>query len=585
VINNPLVKLAVGKYSENGDFPPWALQRTSHDGIELGDPHIPYGGKVQFTSFGLGFGELSDATKCAGERHSDSTHQIYGSARPGIFRNGKWLDETEFSLFGSRNTFGNFEIRIEESIRVDDRKGYCEVIHINRDVESAEFGVENPHTMFIAVILPPEQFAWLMGSIRSDGVDAVELTLIGASGLYVENLFNQSHWRWLPRPTHLTILGEEVASEVMGELDLEVSPPRIRDVEEFKLETRKNLIVGNAAAFDAEIGQSLRIPKRYNVDKFSYWLNDHLLTIPEGENGLFFHSQFNTVAKKIAPIVAQYSIDHGETNEEFGNRLHDAMDCLKSIARAANEEFERNVPDKEREEDSFATQRSHCIWFHGNLQMAFIEGTESDNARKIDANSLKNLARQCLSSPWMDHPELEKIMIDALIFDTVRKLGEEIKERSPGAVTFMGFNPAYFAAKGNMQKMALKNLQYFVMKWAAIIGLPILLGWYFWSDARADLIFPLGAVYFGIVLLRIFYHLVRKVMRKSKSTSVFIRFSDALEGLIATYGMLSDEFVNPSLIRGRLVHAVSQGVELPGVIFSLLDHAIKRNPIVWQIED
>jgi hypothetical protein len=327
-------------------------------------------------------------------------------------------------------------------------------------------------------------------------------------------------------------------------------------------------------------------------EALAQYLSGHLVEKPKDDR--YFYSQYNTIAQTIAKSIAKYSKSIGEDSDQFEDRLQDAFDRITSIRDATNEDVGRenwlSSEQKARRDKRKHKWTEHAIWYHGEAQFAFQEGYESEYMRKVDVDSLQEEAIKYLRRPWMENEDLERIVTDALMFATVTAFGEELKQYAPG-VSIFGLNLAYFSAKGNIMKMMWKRTQYRltaqIVKVAVFLGVPIAAGWYFFNKGYQDWV-VLGGIAYGTVLAVVVLYKVLRRLFRGKPKSVFEKYDDYLEllgELWVTYDLLKGRVVSPTLLKERLLDAAKKGAVWPGAIFSILDHAIQRNPAVWGASD
>jgi hypothetical protein len=275
------------------------------------------------------------------------------------------------------------------------------------------------------------------------------------------------------------------------------------------------------------------------------------------------------------------------------DRLNDAFDVLTSIRFATNEKAHySSFSDEESEEKQAEREKAeHTIWYHGNTLFAFQEGFESEYSRKVEVDSLREEARKYLLRPWMENEQLEWVIVDALTFSTVTGFGEEIKQHAPGLVSVLGLNMAYFSAKGNVNKMMWKRVQYgltkFAIKLAVFIGGPIAVGWYLWNVGYQDQVSIAGAIYIGLLFLYFAYRFLRWIFGKKQQPELekYEEYLDTLNHMMTAYDILGGAVISPTAFREGLLDTARKGAAWPGAIFSILDHAIQRNPAIWGGEE
>ncbi len=437
-------------------------------------------------------------------------------------------------------------------------------------------------TVTFYLYVSPETFARYAQKIAASEVDKAFFRVGGVSGFY-------SDWPPPISASDIKVLTSDKEHAVEIPDECEIAPPRLGKVREAALFMYSiNNLESTKAETAGQDGEWFRKAETAGQDgewrpawgsadidaAVKDYLDENLLKPTKNEeNSGSFHSQFNEIAGQVAQSVTRYCKDHGEDSWRCVDKLSDAFGILTSIQFATNE------------------KAAHTIWYHGNAFFAFQEGFESNYSRKVWIDYLQEEARKYLLRPWMENERLEWIIVDALTFGTVTGFGEEIKKHDPRPVSILGFNTAYFSAKGNLDKMAWKTIQHrltkFGIKLAVFIGAPIAIGWHFWSVGYEDKVSIAGVIYIGLMFLYLAYRFWRWISGKKQRPELeeYKEFYSTLIDMMAVYDVLGGAVISPTAFRERLLDTARKGAEWPGAIFSILDHAIQRNPAIWGAEE
>ncbi len=575
-------KIRLSEASKYKSLYKWCLQELDEDGNQIGADQIPSEWSHHFTGNNLAYSTSIGSVGLPEDEDNPSElckmqEFIFATLRPGVFRGGKWENATEFSMFGTKRTIRHFCLRIEKLKRDDPSEG-CRIWG------SASYTFETDHrdettddAVEVHLFISTDKFDRIADMIRKNEVDALHLHLGRICGFY-------SEWSPSVNTTRVKLLAADSAQQVMCREDCDIVPPRLGDVGEFDLQVirrcvldpQQNIEGGNVDELDSVIANTLQ-----------KYLEKHLPKPSKDEaNRWSFYSQFNEIAKQVGRRIAEYSKSRGENSDQFEDRLQDAFDVLTSIRYATNEQARDSwlEDDESKERMAEREKAKHTIWFHGDALFAFQQGYESEYARKVEVEPLQQEARKYLLRPWMENEQLEWIIVDALAFSTVTSFGEELKQYTPGPVSFLGLNMGYFSAKGDVHKMLWKQIEYglikFVVKVATFLGAPIALGWYFFNRGREGGVLIAGTIYAALLMLYVVYRALRRMFGK-KSETIVEKYQDVLNDMFLTYDMLKGEVISPTAVRAQLLDTARRGAVWPGAMFSILDHAIRRNPAVW----
>lgn len=318
------------------------------------------------------------------------------------------------------------------------------------------------------------------------------------------------------------------------------------------------------------------------IQRKKEFLKEKLLPIDRS----FFYSQYNNVLKQVADKTAEFSIQSKEDEEDFDNRLWDAFEILDNMKSALSfpGKKEEESDDTEYKEKTI-TEQDHAIWFHGNVQSAFYQGYESEHAKKVDKEWMTEQAVKYLHRPWMENELLEWIFVDSLMFGEVVGFGESIKQYSPKG--FLNLNENYFSAKGNIEEMEKKNIKdYFENlgnKFLGFLVFPLLVAFliyhYFskeWAVIGSVFYFCLLIMFF--IIRGIFRFFTRKVKKQEKAIEKSAKLFDAMNSV---YEILKEGTISPKYLREKLYETSRRGAVWPSAVFMVVDHAVKRNPAIW----
>lgn len=588
-------RVVLSQDSEFESLYKWSLQELDGEGNKIGRDQIPWNWSLNFILTEL---RLIDEIEVDPDYNSDDDgniatrekQSIGARLRPGYPWEHRQYFEPSYSMFGTGRTIYDFALQIMP-LEGEQQQEQCTAwgcVSYSAEIDFRNETTDDTVTFYLYV--SPETFARYAQKIAASEVDKAFFRVGGVSGFY-------SDWSPSISTSDIKVLTSDKEHAVEIPDECEITPPRLGKVREAALFLYSiNSLESTKAETAGQNGEWFRLGRgSADIDAaVKNYLDENLLKPTENEeNSWSFHSQFNEIAGQVAQSVTRYCKDHGEDSSQCVDKLSDAFDILTSIRYATNEKTHHNsFSDEESEEKKVEREKTdHTIWYHGNALFAFQEGFESKYSRKVEIDYLQEEARKYLLRPWMENERLEWIIVDALTFSAVTGFGEEIKQHALGPVSILGLNMAYFSAKGNIKKMIWKRIQYgltkFGIKLAVFIGAPVAIGWYFWSVGYQDKVSIAGAIYIGLMVLYLSYRFLRWIFGKKQRPELgkYEEFLDTLNHMMAAYDMLGGAVVSPTAFRQRLLDTARKGAAWPGAIFSILDHAIQRNPAIWGAEE
>jgi hypothetical protein len=308
------------------------------------------------------------------------------------------------------------------------------------------------------------------------------------------------------------------------------------------------------------------------------------------------HSQFNDLVRKLADRCTAESVKRGDDEDGLNKRISAASNIVRDTwyALATKEARAHWFSDEEpsdREEKKRREHLQHMVWRRYDLVRAFQEGFESKEHPSIDLDSLIEVLAEYLARPWLRHPMLDWIFVEALLCCEISGFGEAVKrDLLPGSRDLLGMNNTYWKAKGNLSvissenfKRNLKGLMIRAAVFAAVfVAVPVAAVVVLWDTGRREAAFFTGAAYLLIVLLRYaikgLYWLFRK---QPKETDSATRAFELWQAMAQVYRITESPIINPTELREELHRTAEKGAVWPPALYSLVDRIISIDPAVW----
>lgn len=258
----------------------------------------------------------------------------------------------------------------------------------------------------------------------------------------------------------------------------------------------------------------------------------------------------------LVPLIRERSVAEGVDGDAYGRRLADANELLLDLELALNDQDFENVNSRP----------PIPVWFHRRPE--HVAGTAKIEQEEIKRDMLLDATAKYLSRTWLQHPEIDWILLDALIFAEVTAYRESVMS---GAAIGTA-NWAYVFSGGDIQKTLYLRLAGAIAGLAARYLLPIALIWGLIYSGREGAAIATGAVYGLYLLSRLFSWPNRRAVRRKIRDA-----SSLLEKMQQAYGYVSPPIVNPSILRGHLDDVTKAGARFDGAVFALLDRITGRD--------
>lgn len=305
----------------------------------------------------------------------------------------------------------------------------------------------------------------------------------------------------------------------------------------------------------------------------------------ETNTGQYGVSQFNQIARQVADSVQRYAISHGYKEGWYRHNLKGSLELLRNIRSAVNVKSEAMLHESDEVKQN-AAEEAHFIWEHGDPELAYEKGFESESYQRVRPEILKHVV-DYLQRPWMQIDILDWILVDAMVYANIVGFGEDIKMHT-GNWLFLGLNKAYFDAGGNVTHMKLSKLFSRLEGALLLIGLP--LGLVYLSGQygyKPDWLVSGVTIYFILlVIAQLVIWSYRIITRKSRKLMGDRKYELWRSGVLA-YAVLDPENIvmNADYVKEHLLMASKKGFVWHGAIFSMLDNTKKRADAVWHLRE
>lgn len=234
-----------------------------------------------------------------------------------------------------------------------------------------------------------------------------------------------------------------------------------------------------------------------------------------------FYGQSARLWASSIPLIRERSGLEGINATQYEDRLMTTINILSDLESSLT----RYTSD--------TADHSIKVWFHRDVP--HVAGIAKVSEEEIKRDLLLETAAKYLAHPWAQHPELDWILLDSLIFAEVTAYRQAVMDGS-----LVGkLNWAYLLSGGDLKRMVVWNLVVASLGVIFRIALPVFL---IWQLVRADR----GGAAVSIAFAWIAYLIVHAVSSFKRRRRLRAALS-LLERMGQAYSYASPPVVNPTM--------------------------------------
>ena len=214
------------------------------------------------------------------------------------------------------------------------------------------------------------------------------------------------------------------------------------------------------------------------------------------------------------------------------------------------------------------------IWCHRSVER--VTGAEKDSKGSIDGHSLQMATAYYLARPWMQHNEIDWILLDALFYGELVACREYIfSGEAIGKI-----NWAYAFAEGNPGKAIWVRLLMDLSVWAARYILPaaVIAALFLLSYQTAAIV---AAGLYMVYLAGHFVFWPRRYRRKKSRRRELKLWQDRWTQMTVAYALCEPPVISPAILREQISKPTEIGPLFSGAVFAVLDRIIGRDRDVF----
>ncbi len=273
--------------------------------------------------------------------------------------------------------------------------------------------------------------------------------------------------------------------------------------------------------------------------------------------------QILRIHKELTKLIRERSLAETLDSLEYNRRLRDAFKIIDDLETALTGN------EQERKDEK-------VIWHHRRTYTFTTSGWNT----VVDYASLLEVTASYLARPWMQHNEVEWILINSLMYAEIKGhrdvlFSGELSETRIMFNIFSGRHPV-IKSGGDITKAHWKKFRIALIVSSIRYALPaVIIGALFFLDYRtaALTVSILYAIYL-VLHLALWPSRYRKRKREAKA------FQDGFDLLVKmndAYYLCAPPVINPVILQDQLTRATGSGGMFSGGVFALLDRIMARD--------
>lgn len=321
-------------------------------------------------------------------------------------------------------------------------------------------------------------------------------------------------------------------------------------------------------------GEALSVPEA--IAYTTRWID---IRLSPGED--FDGHQMRWLMTQLAIRALAETIKTGGDGSAYSERLHQSYTVLRRAQAALSGGKHQWWGSPAEDQARKAAER--VMWQRRDPGRGYVEGYESRYQTSLREDQFNRCVADYLAQPWMRHPVLDWMLVDAIVTHELSRFGEAVKKaEEPGDPWRRG---RYLRARGNLEE--LRNLKWkaeFQLQLACaafFIVVPLLgIGAAFHFDWTITGIWLLGI--YTLVVINELWSLVVKLIRRSvpgpESSSQTL-----WREMYEVWRLLEGPVVNPMLVGAELARTTRRGARWNSAAWSIVVRAMEHDPLEWVV--
>ena len=219
------------------------------------------------------------------------------------------------------------------------------------------------------------------------------------------------------------------------------------------------------------------------------------------------------------------------------------------------------------------------VWRRRNVRDVLELGLNSRDYCCIQNEAILHAAAAYLSLPWMRHPTIDWIIVDAIITGETIRCGEKLKKTLYNGVSGV----IYSTTKGNLQEMkrrsreelrsAQNSTPYASLVWYGALPTAVILAAFYFGYT------VVGAMLVPFYVLFLIWRQTRRQIKSDEQSwfELWVVLRDI-------WRALAPPTVNPGAVQEALDSATKKGVVVAQTVHAIINDRLRANPTVWVVD-
>jgi len=504
-------------------------------------------------------------------------------------------NNTEYSFFGNEDKIENFYFEIKK-LSVGKRE-YAEFSGAMHD-DNHHWDKTLDH-LRLHIYMSPDRFLQTLNRLKPSSSCSVNLTEV--FGFYRE-IDKEKVIKVLLAKQNDFFSGEALDRQNIENPDeLTQEPKRLGFVGEIEFLYRDNLQSSfhiDQKNNDVDIGRPGQIPI-------------NTVRAHEIADGLSNWNQGNPLLLQLIPLCIAESRRCGGNKKDLHERLGIAQSIVEALIHFGQwRDIGADFIEVETNTDGAEYERN-VIWSRRDPTVSYREGYLSKESFRFPTNEMEDICLEYLDNPWLRHPLIDWVFLDAFITSEINEFGEKIKRNQPGLpgrrLDEYGMHPLYNEAHGNIKGMqkgqrreyfetVIQNLIFYL---ALPIGAIAALVNYNWEKTALGLFAAysvFASLYIGANIVTLFRYVLRSIRREKNpwqtnislfSSMVEVWWTLESERRFVNTAPLDRRYVdviNPRNVRELMRKSQEKGAVWSNYSWAIIERAIEIDPAMLRVD-
>jgi len=220
------------------------------------------------------------------------------------------------------------------------------------------------------------------------------------------------------------------------------------------------------------------------------------------------------------------------------------------------------------------------VWRRRDVRDVLELGLNSRDYYVVQNEPILHAAAAYLSLPWMRHPTIDWIIVDAIITGETILCGEKLKKTLYNGVSGV----IYSTTKGNLEEMKRRsrderrsahgnNIPYASLVWYGVLPSAVIFAAFYFGYLI------IGAILAEFYALFLIWRRTRRQIKSGEQSwfEVWVALRDI-------WRSLAPPTVNPRAVREVLDSAAKKGVIVTQIVQAIIDDRLRANPTMWVVD-